>query len=135
MTGDRDNDFMHDRANSIRVPPARIETPRLVLRVKERRDASLLVCGHTHMQFDRTVGSVRIVNAGSVGMPFGEPGAHWLLLDEDDAVLRTTRYDLEHAAGLFRRTAYPDAQRMAEMIVTPPSEASMLATFDKLALH
>lgn len=33
---------MDERANSMRVPPARIETPRLVLRVKERRDASLL---------------------------------------------------------------------------------------------
>lgn len=32
------------------------------------------------MQFDRLVGRTRIVNAGSVGMPFGEPAAYWLLL-------------------------------------------------------
>ena len=42
--------------------------------------APLVVCGHTHMQFDRKVGATRVVNAGSVGMPFGEPGAYWLLL-------------------------------------------------------
>ena len=40
----------------------------------------VIVCGHTHMQFDRTIGKIRVVNAGSVGMPFGEPGAYWLLL-------------------------------------------------------
>ena len=41
-------------------------------------DAALVVCGHTHMQFDRMLGRLRIVNAGSVGMPFGEAGADWL---------------------------------------------------------
>ena len=49
----------------------------------------LVVCGHTHMQFDRTVGTVRVVNAGSVGMPFGEPGAYWLLLGPDVQLRRT----------------------------------------------
>ena len=43
--------------------------------------APVVVCGHTHIQFDRTVGPHRIVNAGSVGMPFAPPpGAHWLIL-------------------------------------------------------
>ena len=41
---------------------------------------SMVVCGHTHMRFDRMIGRTRVVNAGSVGMPFGEPGAYWLLL-------------------------------------------------------
>src|SRR5690242_1869961 len=44
-------------------------------------DASVVVCGHTHVQFDRKVGNIRVVNAGSIGMPFGQPGAYWLLLD------------------------------------------------------
>src|SRR6187549_3834664 len=51
-----------------------------LLPIFEGLGAALVVCGHTHMQFDRTVGSVRVVNAGSVGMPFQEPGAYWLLL-------------------------------------------------------
>ncbi|HEU4566149.1 MAG TPA: metallophosphoesterase family protein [Gemmatimonadaceae bacterium] len=49
----------------------------------------VVVCGHTHMQFDRTVDGVRIINAGSVGMPFGRPGAHWLLLGPDATPMRT----------------------------------------------
>jgi putative phosphoesterase len=38
--------------------------------------ADIVVCGHTHMQFDRTIGTTRVVNAGSVGMPFAAPGAY-----------------------------------------------------------
>jgi predicted phosphodiesterase len=44
-------------------------------------DAELVVCGHTHMQFERTIAGVRVVNSGSVGMPYeNEPGAYWTLL-------------------------------------------------------
>ena len=35
---------------------------------------NIVVCGHTHMQFDRVINGVRIVNAGSVGMPYGKRG-------------------------------------------------------------
>jgi putative phosphoesterase len=46
----------------------------------EGLDVSTVVCGHSHTQFDRTVAGVRVVNAGSVGMPYEEePGAYWLL--------------------------------------------------------
>jgi diadenosine tetraphosphatase ApaH/serine/threonine PP2A family protein phosphatase len=51
--------------------------------------APVAVCGHTHVQFDRVVEGLRIVNAGSVGMPLGPPGAHWLLLDDDVHFMRT----------------------------------------------
>src|SRR5579859_8137169 len=68
----------------------------------------LVVCGHTHMQFDRMIGSTRVVNAGSVGMPFGEPGAYWLLLGPD-VQLRHTCYDLAKAAARIRATEYPQA--------------------------
>ena len=44
-------------------------------------EADLVVCGHTHVQFERTVGGLRVVNAGSVGMAYEDaPGAYWLLL-------------------------------------------------------
>jgi putative phosphoesterase len=55
-------------------------------------DADVVVCGHTHMQFERTIAGKRVLNSGSVGMPYEEePGAYWLL-------------DLEH-----RRTPYDGA--------------------------
>lgn len=44
-------------------------------------EADVVVCGHTHMQFDREIAGIRVVNAGSVGMPYDdEPGAYWLAL-------------------------------------------------------
>jgi predicted phosphodiesterase len=49
----------------------------------------LAVCGHTHVQFDRVIERLRIVNAGSVGMPLGPPGAYWLLLDPEVHLMRT----------------------------------------------
>ena len=55
----------------------------------EAVDASTVVCGHTHTQYERTIAGVRVVNAGSVGMPYEEePGAYWLL----DLVHRRTPY-------------------------------------------
>jgi predicted phosphodiesterase len=92
-------------------------------------DVAVAVCGHTHMQFDRTVGAVRVVNAGSVGMPFGEPGAYWLLLGPD-VQLRRTAYDLAAAADRVRATAYPKAEEFAARnVLQPPSEADILAMF------
>ncbi len=95
----------------------------------EGLDARVVVCGHTHMQFDRTVGATRVVNAGSVGMPFGEPVACWLLLGPDIR-LRRTRYDLARAAERVRGTAYPQAEEFAATsILAPPSEAETLELF------
>jgi putative phosphoesterase len=53
-------------------------------------DADVVVCGHTHMQFDREIAGRRVVNSGSVGMPYeNDPGAYWTL----DLVHRRTPYD------------------------------------------
>src|SRR5213078_4072094 len=82
-------------------------------------DADLVVCGHTHMPFDRTIAGVRVVNAGSVGMPFGEPGADWLLLGPS-VELRHTTYDLTAAAERIRTTRYPRAEEFAARHVLQP---------------
>jgi putative phosphoesterase len=97
-------------------------------------DVPLVICGHTHMQFDRMIGKIRVVNAGSVGMPFGEPGAYWLLLGRD-VELRHTCYDLASAAERILGTACPQAQEFAARnVMQPPSEAEMLATFARAEL-
>jgi putative phosphoesterase len=90
---------------------------------------SIAVCGHTHMQFDRTIGEVRVINAGSVGMPFGDPGAYWLLLGPG-VQLRRTSYDLAEAARRIRATGYPKADEFAARnILQPPTEQDMLDAF------
>ncbi|MBC5806163.1 MAG: phosphoesterase [Candidatus Eremiobacter antarcticus] len=105
-----------------------------LLPVFEGIGAALAVCGHTHMQFDRNIGDVRVVNAGSVGMPFGLPGAHWLLLGPD-VELRHTAYDLSEAADRVVNTEYPQANNFAEHnVLHPPSEEEMLAAFSRVEL-
>jgi predicted phosphodiesterase len=94
----------------------------------------VVVCGHTHMQFDRVVGRVRVVNAGSVGMPFGEPGAYWLLLGPD-VQLRHTPYDLANAAERIRNTNYPQADDFAaKNVLRPPREEETLELFRPVEL-
>jgi len=78
------------------------------LEVLEGVGEPVVVCGHTHVQFDRTVGSTRIVNAGSVGMPYeDEPGAYWLLLGRE-VELRRTPYDVEQTLAAIEASDYPD---------------------------
>jgi diadenosine tetraphosphatase ApaH/serine/threonine PP2A family protein phosphatase len=92
-------------------------------------NARAVVCGHTHMQFERRIEGTSILNAGSVGMPFGIPGAYWLLLGPD-VQFRHTRYDLAKAAARIRETTYPQAEDFAtNNVLHPPPEERMLDAF------
>ena len=98
-------------------------------------NASTVVCGHTHMQFDRMVGGVRVVNAGSVGMPFAPPpGAYWLLLGPG-VQPRHTAYDLLKAVARIRDTTYPQAEDLAvRYVLQPPSAADSLELLTRAEL-
>ena len=92
----------------------------------------LVVCGHTHMQFDREVARVRVLNAGSVGMPYGHPGAHWLGLGPEGVHFERTAYELEEAAARVRATGYPGAAEFAAAaIVAPPSAEAMRQALER----
>jgi len=106
-----------------------------LLPIFENLDVSLVICGHTHMQFDRVIGKLRVVNAGSVGMPFAGPGADWLLLGPD-VQLRHTSYDLAEAAERIRVTKYPQAEEFAaRSVLQPPTEEETLELFGKVELR
>ena len=94
-------------------------------------DADVLVCGHTHMQYDRTLASgLRVVNAGSVGMPYeGAPGAYWALLGSD-VELRRTEYDVEAAAAAIEVLAAPVYEKLLEQLVDPPDSESTTEYFE-----
>ena len=98
-------------------------------------EQDLVVCGHTHAQFDRRVGGKRVVNAGSVGMPYqGKPvGAFWLMLGPDGVSLRRSDYDLERAAGRIRATGYPDAEDMEGILMDPPDPDWVADFFEQQA--
>lgn len=104
-----------------------------LLPIFEGLEAAVVVCGHTHMQFDRRVGETRVVNAGSVGMPYGNPSAKWLLLGPG-VELRQTPYDFTEAAKQVRATEYPQAQEFARNLLQPPDEEQMLELYGKWEL-
>ena len=88
----------------------------------------VVVCGHTHMQFDRSWDGVRVVNAGSVGMPFAPPGAYWALLGPGVELARTD-YDVARAAAALRATSYPQL----DQFLNPYTEAQALELFEMAA--
>jgi predicted phosphodiesterase len=96
-------------------------------------EASVVVAGHTHMQFDRRVAGRRMVNAGSVGMPYADqPGAYWALLGPE-VDLRRTAYDFEMAAEVVRRTGFPEREDLAGGIVRPPTADEAITVFERMA--
>lgn len=83
-------------------------------------DAALVVCGHTHTQFERKLAGVRVVNSGSVGMAYEDaPGAYWTLLGPG---VQPRRTPFEPRAG-----DYPEEWPSA-------SRAQAVAHFETLAV-
>jgi Calcineurin-like phosphoesterase superfamily domain len=118
--------FCHATPQSVNHNFTRLTPEDNLLSIFEKSNADIVVCGHTHMQFDRVIGNVRIINAGSVGMPFGKPGAYWLLF-KPHAEFRYTTYNLSKAADEIRNTTYPQAEDFAlNYVLHPPSEDKML---------
>jgi predicted phosphodiesterase len=111
------------------TPPKRLDP------ILDGVNQDLVVCGHTHAQFDRLVGDRRLVNAGSVGMAYeGEPGiAAWALVGPT-VELRRTPYDVEAAAAVIRETGFPAADELVnETLLHPPTAEEVTAHFESLA--
>ena len=87
----------------------------------------VIVCGHTHRQFDLLVGGRRVVNAGSVGLPYeGRTGAYWALLGPG-VELRRSDYELAQALAQMRGGGYPGLDELLlESLLEPmdPDEVS-----------
>ena len=112
---------------TVATPEARLRT--ILAGVKQ----NVVVCGHTHMQYIRRIGNIDVVNAGSVGMPYGEPGAYWLLLGPA-IVPQRTLYDLNQTAEHIRATNYPQAEDFADNnILNPPPAAEVIEVFERMA--
>ncbi|PSR33876.1 MAG: metallophosphoesterase [Sulfobacillus benefaciens] len=102
--------------------PIRRDTPDEIVRpMLEGISQKTIVCGHTHIQFDRMVGETRIINVGSVGLQSAARGACWALLGPD-VVLKETSYDYHAAAHQIRRSGVPGANDFADHILHPPDE-------------
>jgi putative phosphoesterase len=74
-----------------------------------------VVIGHTHHQFDRRIGGLRVVNAGSVGMAYeGDVAAFWALIVDGEPSFRRTPFDVERAVAETRASAWPQARSFVD---------------------
>lgn len=94
-------------------------------------DVTTVVCGHTHMPFVRLVERRLVVNAGSIGMPYGPVGADWVLLAGGAVTVRKTTYDVEAARAAIRAACtYPDIDAWTdEYLHARNSDADALTAF------
>jgi predicted phosphodiesterase len=90
-----------------------------------------VVCGHTHMPFVRLAHRRLVVNPGSVGMPYGRPGAHWALLAGGAVTLRRSMFDLDGACAEIRQSSsYPEVADWVDYFLhARASDAEALGVF------
>jgi putative phosphoesterase len=98
--------------------------------------AEAVVAGHTHMQLDRRIRETRLVNPGSVGMPFeGDVAAFWAVLGPD-VEFRRTPFEIEHAAEAIAATAWPDARAFVdENLRAAVPRGAAVEHFERLAVE
>lgn len=92
-----------------------------------------VVCGHTHMPFQRLVDRRLVVNPGSVGMPYGRPGPHWALLRDGAVQLRHTVVDLDRMADelVVASNCALVSEWVAEYVRSAASDAEAIAVFGR----
>ena len=97
------------------TPITTAETPDDVVARTFDGHSGTIVIGHTHHQFDRRVGDLRVVNAGSVGMAYeGEVAAFWTLVEDGEPRRMRTSFDVERAVRETRASPWPNAAAFVE---------------------
>jgi predicted phosphodiesterase len=119
--------FCHGSPRSDEEMLLRTASDERLARILAGVDADVVVCGHTHMQFDRGYDRWRVVNAGSVGLPYGAFGAHWVELGPD---VRHRRTDYDPAP--LRDSKWPRAGEVVPVMESPPGEEEAIAEFEAL---
>jgi len=83
------------------------------------KEEGWLLVGHTHKPFLRKIGSLTIVNPGSLGMPVdGDPRACYAIWQDGEVKLKRVRYDLEGAVARLHASGLPEeiANKMASVL-------------------
>ena len=95
---------------------------------------TVIVCGHTHMQFDRAARGRRLINPGSVGMPYeGRRGAYWAFLSSG-VQFRRSDYDVEEAARRMRASGCPHVEEVfIHPMLNPLDKDDTIRHFESLA--
>lgn len=128
--------FCHGSPGSDEEIMTSLTPERALRRMLAGIEQGLVVCGHTHVQFDRAIDGIRVVNSGSIGMSYqGHRGAYWLALGPD-VEFRRSEYDYEGAAERILASDYCGAEDLAhEIILNPPDPHEVEEFFEKAAVE
>jgi putative phosphoesterase len=90
------------------------------------------VIGHTHHQFDRRIGDLLVVNAGSVGMAYeSDVAAYWTLVEDGEPLFMRTPFDIELAIAGIRATDWAQGEEfVAENLQVAVSRDEAIAHFE-----
>ncbi len=90
------------------------------------------VIGHTHHQFRLVVDDLRVVNAGSIGVPWEDDvAAFWTLVVDGEPQHRRTPIDVERAIREIRPSGWPRGERfIAENLRTAFSRDAAVARIE-----
>jgi diadenosine tetraphosphatase ApaH/serine/threonine PP2A family protein phosphatase len=115
------------------TPVTTAATPDEVVAATFAGHTGTIVIGHTHHQFDRRVGDLRIVNAGSIGMAYeGDVAAYWTLVEDGEPRPMRTPFDVERAVRETRVSSWPDAPGfVAENLLVAVSREQAIATLEE----
>jgi predicted phosphodiesterase len=112
----------------------RLSPPERWAAALEGTTAPLVVGGHTHQSDDRTVGAVRFVNAGSVGLPYeGDAAARWLLVEDGVPSANATSYDAAGAGARMLAAGWPDERSIGASLLDPVDPGVVTRIFEDLA--
>jgi len=92
----------------------------------------VLVTAHVHLQFERHVLGITSMNAGSVGLQYGDtPAAYWAEIGPEIR-LRRTEYDVDEAIRRAHTSGIPTADRIADMLRNPPTTEELIEDAERL---
>ena len=122
--------FCHGSPRSDTEIITRITPEERVAPMLEGVTEPIVVCGHTHQQFDRMLAGKRVVNAGSVGLPYeGDPAAFWLMLADGEPELRRTSYDVATALETLRAAGLAELDESLDASLARPVHPDEIAAF------
>jgi predicted phosphodiesterase len=134
VTAELDGVFYCHATPTSDMPATTEVTPDEVIAELFAGTTGTVVIGHTHHQFDRRVGDLRVVNAGSVGMAYeGEVAAFWALVEDGEPTHRRTSFDIGRAIAGIRAAGWPSGKEfIAENLEVAVTREAAIAYMESL---
>jgi putative phosphoesterase len=100
--------FCHGSPRSDEDIVTAVSDPERVAPMLAGVDEAVVVSGHTHVQFDRSVAGRRLINAGSIGMSYqGVAGRAFWTIFGPGVEPRNSAFDADAFASILHSTGYP----------------------------